>query len=716
MIETIASFDGRIAKVQGPARSGKTEALVRRCACLVRGGAAPETILVETSSAAAAQAFRRRLRRAIGPDLQHAADDVHVRTALETCVAVLDAPAARAATGRVPRLLNDAEYNFFLEDMKTLGQPIRRLRKMLDFFYRQMSDLEPRDSWLAGGEEEAVLSHLERVLASRGAMLAQEAPSLCAAYLRSDAGEGVRGSYAYVLCDDFQNMSRAEQTCLCLLADRQLIACGNPNQQQAARASFPCAEGFVQFDARRRDVAVFTLSGAHGNPAIAAFADGLCDQGDMDPAFKAGIASDAQTSDGIMAVKWSTPEDELDGITKYLRILLDGEEDLHENRTCVLVPNKRWALMAQQVLKQRGFAVALAGAFSRLGGDPRDSARARALVAYTKLNLLADPRDMTAWRSWCGFDNYLTNSDAWGGLQAFAEKRELTLYDALALADQLEDEPFLRAHALVERWRAGQKLIAANVGRKGFGLLQAIGADGLPEFEETARALVGDEDAAAVFALQRARAARGLIRRPVRRRIRQHLRHRRRGRLHAAARCVRGDQHRGRPRAHHERRAPTVLQQRVEGQQTPGRLLFQQSAARACRACQDAGGAREGRGQRPRGLGASHRVFGRSGKRRPRHHRRPSPPRPARAELAAIAPPPSGGAKLPSYWRSRPRRAFRRAATQAFPAAYPAAALSAAGSASSSSSRRSAEGAFPSASPPHAPIRRTSEHRRTGRA
>ena len=108
MIETIASFDGRIAKVQGPARSGKTEALVRRCACLVRGGAAPETILVETSSAAAAQAFRRRLRRAIGPDLQHAADDVHVRTALETCVAVLDAPAARAATGRVPRLLNDA--------------------------------------------------------------------------------------------------------------------------------------------------------------------------------------------------------------------------------------------------------------------------------------------------------------------------------------------------------------------------------------------------------------------------------------------------------------------------------------------------------------------------------------------------------------------------------------------------------------------------------
>lgn len=123
MIETIASFDGASPRCKDLREAARPKALVRRCACLVRGGAAPETILVETSSAAAAQAFRRRLRRAIGPDLQHAADDVHVRTALETCVAVLDAPAARAATGRVPRLLNDAEYNFFLEDMKTLGQP-----------------------------------------------------------------------------------------------------------------------------------------------------------------------------------------------------------------------------------------------------------------------------------------------------------------------------------------------------------------------------------------------------------------------------------------------------------------------------------------------------------------------------------------------------------------------------------------------------------------
>ncbi len=507
MIDTIASFEGRIAKVQGPARSGKTEALVRRCARLIQAGTDPATILVETSNARAAQAFRNRLAHYLGPEFEQAATDVPIRTALEVCVDVLSAPSARAATGRVPRVLNEAEYKVFLEDMKTLGQPVRRLRSMLEFFYRQMNDLKPRDTWAVGGEEEAVLVHLERVLSLRGAMLAQEAPALCASYLKCDAGSNARGSFAYVLCDDFQNLSHAEQTCLCLLANRQLIVCGNPNQCRTGRFALASTDGFTRFDAHRRGVEVFSLAGSFGNAAVASFVDGLCDHGDMDPAFKANRSLEEITAaKDVMAVKWSTPEDELNGITKYLRVMLDAEKDVRENRTCVLVPSKRWALMVKRVLEQRGFTVSLAGALCGLGGDPRDSARARALIAYTKLNLLADPEDLTAWRSWCGLDNYLTNSDAWAGLQTFAEEQGISLLAALSRTAETNEEPFLRANALAERWRAGQEFIAANVRHRGFGLLRAIGADGLPEFEETARALVGDEDATAAFALQRGNA------------------------------------------------------------------------------------------------------------------------------------------------------------------------------------------------------------------
>lgn len=505
MIDALATYEGRIAKVQGPARSGKTQVLIQRCATLLAQGVSPDSILVEVSSTFAAQAFRNRLRQVVGTDLEQAAKQVHIQTALSVCTDVLQTPAARQATKRTPRLLNDAEYNFFLEDMKTLGTPIRRLRSMLNYFYQQMSACAPKSEWALGGEEETTLAHMNRILTLRDAMLVQEAPYLCADFLQSADGEAYRAQYAYVLCDDYQNMSRAEQTCLCLLAQKQLLICGNPNQQQKATSDFPYAQGFIQFDVLRRNVEVFTLTGSFAPEAIRTFTDELFSVGDMDAAFRAQKpAKEASTCKGALdAVKWNTPEDELVGLTKYLRVLMDAP-DTHESRTCVLVPNKRWALMAQQALHKRGFLVSGAGGPLSLSGDPRDSSRAKSLLAYTKLNLLAHPHDMVAWRSWCGFDNYLTNSDAWMGLQDFATKQKISLYDALKAVAQAPEAPFLKAHVLANRWREGQEFISKNAQRTGFALMRAIGGEGLPEFEAASDMMVGDEDAQALLALESA--------------------------------------------------------------------------------------------------------------------------------------------------------------------------------------------------------------------
>ena len=126
MFEDIAHYEGRLAKICGPARSGKTEALVRRCVALMENGIEPGGILVEVSSGLAAQAFRSRLREARGR--KESADRVRIATARELCVEVLSREDALVVTNRRPRLLSPAEYNFFLEDMKTLGQPVRRLQ------------------------------------------------------------------------------------------------------------------------------------------------------------------------------------------------------------------------------------------------------------------------------------------------------------------------------------------------------------------------------------------------------------------------------------------------------------------------------------------------------------------------------------------------------------------------------------------------------------
>ncbi len=529
MIDAIAACTDRMVKVEGAARAGKTEALIRRAATLINAGQAPESILVVATNAFAGQAIRQRLAHAL--DNAAAASNVNIMTALDACVATLDTPEAREATGRVPRILTDAEYNFFLEDMKTTGEKPRVLRKMLAYFYRQMASDAPKSDWNFAGAEDVVYDLAMRVLKLRGGMLAQEAPALCSVFLKSEAGEGSRAKYAYVLCDDFQNLSHAEQSCVCLLADKQVVVAGNPNETRQVRGSYPYTEGFTKFDSVRRDVKVFHLEGAFGNPEVIAFADALAGCEGMDAAYVAGsaqaIAAETATAtdanadagadeaaaevppmpQGVIAIKWNTPEDELNGITKYLRHMLPMNCNLREARTAIVVPNRRWAIMAEKMLRRRGFNVSTAGAMGSLAGDPRDSKRAKALVAYTKLNLLANPNDMVAWRSWCGFDNALTNSDAWMGLQDFADAENISLYDALEQVGSAgfgAKEPFLRANALAERWRAGQEFIAKNASRRGFGLLKAIGGENISEFESVAATMVGDETAAQLYEMEHA--------------------------------------------------------------------------------------------------------------------------------------------------------------------------------------------------------------------
>ena len=177
MMAEIAAFDGRTAKIAGPTRSGKTAALLRRAAAAVAAGCAPEDILIETSTAEAARVARRRLVDTLAAagvqDVEDIAGRITVACAQQVCLAVLETPEARAATGRTPRVLAPFEYNFFLEDMKTLGTPARRLRSELGHIKKQWCALAPEDDW-AVGEEKAVLELAHRLLGATNAMLEDE--------------------------------------------------------------------------------------------------------------------------------------------------------------------------------------------------------------------------------------------------------------------------------------------------------------------------------------------------------------------------------------------------------------------------------------------------------------------------------------------------------------------------------------------------------------
>ncbi|MBB3172093.1 UvrD-helicase domain-containing protein [Parvibacter caecicola] len=503
MIEEISACDERLVKVSGAAGTGKTEALIARAARLINGGADPSTILMVASTTFGAQALRERLRAALGEDNAPAANEVAITTALNAAVAVLGTPAAREATGRKPRLLAGFEHNFFIEDMKTTGQSRRQLKNVMDLFDRHWCSYDTSEDWLIPGEQTVAWQRAQEALGALGAMLPNEAPYLAARFLQENPKGRAQCGFEVVLADDFQNLSHAQQTLVCLLANRQVMVAGNGNETATCASPLPHPDGFTQFENLRNGVTCFQLETAFNNVKATAFADALAVAGADSQALTAQKRDGSATD--ITLVKWNMAEDEFNSLTKYLRALI-ADREIEESQMCVVVPNKRWARTMQQALGKRGIKTSADGAFPSLVGDPRDAARSQALIAFTKLNLLANPEDVVAWRAWCGYGHQLTHSDTWGRLLEYARQQGIPVLEALPAVAQAVaggTEPFMKAKLIAERYNQGREFIEKNSRRKGFGLTRAAGLDGLREFKGTLDTLAGDEDAATVYAVLR---------------------------------------------------------------------------------------------------------------------------------------------------------------------------------------------------------------------
>lgn len=492
-IEQLALHDGRIVKIEGPARSGKTEILARRCALLVGAGVDPETILVVVSSDFAVQEFRKRLASAMAAFGGRIEDSERVRVsrAVDVCVEVLDDPEARAITGRIPRILNDVEYRFFLEDLKTLGQKKQRLANMLAFFYAQWSKFEAEEDWVIPGEETSVLAHARKVCGLYGAMIRHEVPYVCGRLLASEEGKRFAQRYDYVFCDDFQNLSHAEQTCMCLCAKKQVIVCGDPNAATKVNTDYPSADGFLKFDRVRRGVETFRLETAYGIEGALRFGERLFGLNESEILPPQG----AEGPGRAVSVEWDTPEEEFQGLAATARAALrDGESEA----PVVVVPTVRWGLFASRVLSQSGIPSSTAGLRLGLGGDPRTPGKHDALSAYLRLRLAADPCDPLAWRAWGGLDNALTNSEMWESVQNAAIAQGMGLYDVVKAVGEGGRESFpeiLKPAELERVWRSAQDFLRECQGLAGTDLAEAAGALECPEFAGLFEGLSGSESA-----------------------------------------------------------------------------------------------------------------------------------------------------------------------------------------------------------------------------
>lgn len=372
---------GQARLVTGARTGALLGALADAVASRLAVGARPEDVLVVCASPQAALAVGERLARELGRRGVADAERVRVTSAREEALAILATPEAQAATGRrfsgaTARVLAPYERDILFEDLKTWGTRPGRLRKMLDFMDRGLTELADEDpSWLFTVEEVEVRKIMVDSLRYLGAVVEPEVSNLATKALRADAALRARRARPHVLAFGYQAMSRASQLLCHLLAGASLEAFANPGASTPVFESYPYAAGVEEF--------------ARIDPGAARvdFAD-------------PGVA--------VRPCAWDDPDAECAGIADLVAGMTGRGSD--PSRIAVVCHRRQAFSQVARALRGRGLEVC--GLFEPLAlrGDFAQPRRSLAMRVATVLRLLANGRDGAAWRCWMGFDDELAHS------------------------------------------------------------------------------------------------------------------------------------------------------------------------------------------------------------------------------------------------------------------------------------------------------------------
>jgi hypothetical protein len=403
--------------------------LLAKASQLQAGG---EQVLVVCADDAAALRYRRQLSAFAG------LSEESITTTRELCLRVLARAEAQKALCRGARVLDDNEHDILLEDLKTSGVRPRRLREMLKFFYRSLSNHTDEDvDWLLTAEERTVFALLEENLKIRRAILPCEMASLACRGLRESAADNEPAA-SVVIVDGYDMLSKASQRLLDLLFFNRLIVAGSMSGAKSPAEPYPHPEGLLSFCETHADSACIELT--IDRPPV----DEACETY-ADPAAE------------FMSVA--------DAITGRLAAGVLPREIL------VAVPNLVWGRRIAATLAQRGVETVLDEGPLRIEGDPRNSERCGRLRLAAFLKLLLDPCDFVSLRSWLGFGDWLLCSDAFLDLMAFTQGQGLDMKSALAVLQSQppEQRPFTSFEKLEGPLRELENLRRActDIGREG---------------------------------------------------------------------------------------------------------------------------------------------------------------------------------------------------------------------------------------------------------
>lgn len=437
--------------------------------------------------------------------------------------AVLSCKGAARAIGRSERVLTRAEEDVLFEDLKVSGGKVGRLREILKFFKKGLSEgSDANPDWLVNDEERASFSLLRSHLEERGAILSCERANVALRCLEDDR---VHAALArpHVIVFGFTALDACGQRLVERLALETFTALGSPLDAGVPQIAYPHPQGLAEL-AERAGVPVDDLDAGDRDATWALHAARSlarhCRHGGPEPLSVPSARWDSAYPDlqkgaeGPLSL-YPTPEDEYAGaahiVSSWCAAGVDPEQ------VVVACPNRSTVRGAAAALSGAGLPVSVQPDAPFQSPDLRTEESCGAERFLAGLGLAADPHDAVCWRTWIGLGNWLLNSDAWEQVRRSAAadgRAPLEELDAPWIAGEGEawrnEGERLARKRLAERVRAGRDLLDACRGLTGARLVDEVARRCGWEpgrSERTLLARAGSVDAAALAAQVRAELA-----------------------------------------------------------------------------------------------------------------------------------------------------------------------------------------------------------------
>jgi DNA helicase-2/ATP-dependent DNA helicase PcrA len=385
--------DSPLRVLAGPG-TGKTFAIMRRVSRLLEQGENPKDILLVTFTRMAAKQLVGKVSE-LGAE---GGEDVIATTLHSFSFSMLQREQVIEATNRTPRTLLKFEMNPLLHDLKNQGLGgIRDLRKNIKAYESAWARLQRDEAgWAQSDEEKNFEKILILWLKFHESMLVGELIPIALQYLRDNPASPYRMKFKHVIVDEYQDLNKAEQVLIDLLAEGAKLSIVGDDDQSIYAFKYAHPEGIKDFDLSHSNTHDEILVECRRCPKlIIKVAKELISRNRR---YLKELHEMPDSTEGeIRILQWGGQRKEAEGIAKIVKYYLE-KGGFSPGEVSILAQRKNIAEMISEELQKLSLK-----SVNYYNDDLLNSDFVK--ERFTLLNLIANPEDRVALRYWLGREN-----------------------------------------------------------------------------------------------------------------------------------------------------------------------------------------------------------------------------------------------------------------------------------------------------------------------